>query len=321
MQLNLPIWDSVRDCNNLLIAGMGGGFDVFCGLPVYFTLRELGMTVHLGNFSFSDLTLYDSGLLHNGIRLTDTLIGVQAEDEDLPIYFPELHLAEWFREARGEDVTVWTLHKTGARPLIENYRVLVEHLGIDGILLIDGGVDSLSRGNEALPGTVVEDWLSLLAVHTLQDVPVRVQACLGFGAEREVTHAHALENIAALMAAGGFLGGCALTSQMPAYQAYDEAVIFVQAKAWQDPSVINSSVISAVRGYYGDFHLTEKTRGSRLWISPLMSLYWFFDLETVAGHNHILPLLAETEQSMEALYIVMRELLTRHKRPTAKIPL
>ncbi len=86
-------------------------------------------------------------------------------------------------------------------------------------------------------------------------------------------YAHVLENIAGLTEAGGFLGVCSLTPQMPAYQAYEEAVLYVQGKRFQDPSVINSSIISAVQGHYGDYHLTEKNKGSRLWISPLMPLY------------------------------------------------
>jgi len=34
MDLNLPILDQLASCKNLLIAGMGGGYDVFCGLPI-----------------------------------------------------------------------------------------------------------------------------------------------------------------------------------------------------------------------------------------------------------------------------------------------
>ena len=30
MDLNLPIEDEITTCRNLLIAGMGGGFDIFC---------------------------------------------------------------------------------------------------------------------------------------------------------------------------------------------------------------------------------------------------------------------------------------------------
>jgi hypothetical protein len=55
------------------------------------------------------------------------------------------------------------------------------------------------------------------------------------------------------------------------------------------------------QGYYGNHHLTEKTRGSRLWISPLMPIYWFFDLPTVAHQNLYLSHLGDTETFMDAL--------------------
>jgi hypothetical protein len=51
MQLNLPIFDRLADCRNILIAGMGGGFDVFSGLPIYFALPERGQRAHLANLT------------------------------------------------------------------------------------------------------------------------------------------------------------------------------------------------------------------------------------------------------------------------------
>ncbi len=53
MHLNLPMLDQVSSCRNLLIAGMGGGFDLFCGLPIYFELQRRGQRAHLANYSFS----------------------------------------------------------------------------------------------------------------------------------------------------------------------------------------------------------------------------------------------------------------------------
>jgi hypothetical protein len=53
MDLNLPILHLLQDKKNILIAGAGGGFDIFAGLPLYFTLRNMGKTVHLANYSFS----------------------------------------------------------------------------------------------------------------------------------------------------------------------------------------------------------------------------------------------------------------------------
>lgn len=45
MELNLPILDQLAASTQILSAGIGGGFDLFCGLPLYFSL--LGATIRL----------------------------------------------------------------------------------------------------------------------------------------------------------------------------------------------------------------------------------------------------------------------------------
>lgn len=316
MDLNLPLLNQLSNCKNLLIAGMGGGYDVFCGLPIYFELKKHGVNAHLANFSFSDIESVDSGN-----RLSKTLVGITRKQERVFPYFPELHLVHWFKEKRNEDITIWCFHKTGAAPLTENYRILAEHLSLDGILLVDGGVDSLVRGDEAELGTAIEDLTTLYAVNQLSDIHNRWLACVGFGAEQNLTHAHILENIASLTKAGGFLGSCSLTPQMEVYQDYEEAVVHVQSNEFQDPSVINSSIVSAVRGQYGDYHLTEKTRRGHLWISPLMSLYWFFDFDCVVKENMLLPEIEGTLLFRDALYKVIARAERLSRRAESKIPL
>jgi hypothetical protein len=316
LHLNLPILEQLESCNNVLIAGMGGGFDLFCGLPIYFDLLNCGQTVHLASYSFSEI-----GLISNSIHLTDSLIGVTADSENQLGYFPEGYLARWFRENRNQDVTLWCFEKTGVRPLIENYQALVEHLGIDGILLVDGGVDSLLRGDEVQIGTILEDAISLVAVSELKHVPVRIMACLGFGAEQEIHYAHIFENIAKLTDLNAFLGTCSLLQQMASYQLYEDAVSYVQAQPRQDSSVINSSVMSAVQGHYGNHHLTDKTRGSRLWISPLMSIYWFFEVAAVARRNLLFPNLRYTDTRTEAYRGMIQARRGLALRKPAKIPL
>ena len=78
MQLNLPILEQVSGSQNILIAGMGGGFDIFCGLPLYFELQGLGYEIHLASFSFSDIVG-----LYEGEQLSDTLVGVSTEIEGI----------------------------------------------------------------------------------------------------------------------------------------------------------------------------------------------------------------------------------------------
>ncbi len=316
MRLNLPILERLKRCKSVLIAGMGGGFDIFCGLPIYFELRRRDQEVHLANYSFSDVIYFEGGK-----RLTDTLVGLTAEVPGFALDFPELHLARWFQEACNEAVTIWSFHKTGTCTLLKNYRALTEHLAIDGILLIDGGVDSLMRGDEAATGTLIEDAISLFVVNELAEVKTRLLGTVGLGAEQDIAYAHVLENIARLTEAGGFLGACSLTPQMEAYQAYEEALLYVQTQECQEPSVINSSVVSAVQGHYGDYHLTSKTKGSSLWISPLLPIYWFFDLVTVAQHNLYLSQLRHTETFMDAVRAYTRCAPLLPRRPPMRIPL
>jgi hypothetical protein len=316
MEMNLPILSQLQGCRSVLIAGIGGGYDIFCGLPLFFDLRQRGFHVHLANYSFSDI-----GQCEGGERLSGTLVGVLADHELITPYFPEYYLAQWFAQARGERVPIWSFDKTGAEPLAQDYARLVQHLQLDAIVLVDGGVDSLARGDEAETGTLVEDAISLAAIRRLDGLKTRILACTGFGAERDVNHAQIFENIAALTSENAFLGSCSLTASMDAFAPYEQALLHVQAQRFHDPSVINSSIVSAVRGRFGDFHLTAKTKGSRLWISPLMPIYWFFDFEAVARRSLVLDLIERTQTFREAVMRVVHHGSQMPRRPGSRIPL
>lgn len=292
MKLNIPILEKIPADATILIAGAGGGYDIFSGLPLFFELEDLGYDVHLANFSFSDVVG-----LYEGEQLSDTLVGVSIDVEHTEDYFPEYYLAEWFFDERNEFVTVWCFQKTGARPLIQNYRLLTKHLGVDCIILVDGGVDSLMRGDEPNPGTLLEDTLSIIAVNEMNHVPLRFLTCIGLGIEFEIGYAHLFQNISALAKLSGFLGSCSLIKQMPTFQKYKEAVLYTFDQQPKYPSVICSSLISSVHGEYGDYHLTNKTKGNELRISTLMAMYWFFDLQVVAKQNYLI-------QDLKASYTV-----------------
>lgn len=316
MRLDLPFDAMLPEGASVLIAGMGGGFDVFCGLPIYFELKQRGFSVHLGSVSFAEIKEY-----RDGEWLSETLVGVGPADEGAKGYHPERFLSRWFREALGEEVAVWCMDPNGVQSLLTDFRLLTERLGIEAIVLIDGGVDSLTRGDETLVGSVMEDYATLIAVSLLPGVPVRMMACLGMGVETDVSHACVFENIALLTRAGGFLGSSALLAQTEAYQQYEAAVNYVHAQPGQHPSVINASVISSARGFYGDHHATERTRGSTLWISPLMSLYWFFSVDAVAQQNLFLSVLEQT-QSVGDVFAATYEAREGMKlRPSFSIPL
>jgi len=222
------------------------------------------------------------------------------------MYYPEGFLSQWFLEG-GEDITVWMMARTGVRPLVMNYKHLVKKLNIDAILLVDGGVDSIMRGDEEGPGTLVEDSISLAAVDEV-DVPVKLLACIGFGTEVEeaVCHHHALDNIAALTKTGGFLGTCSLLPQMPVYQKFEEACRYVWEQPTHKKSHITTRVIPAAQGEFGDYHMYDNDKNIPLFISPLMSLYWFFDADKVIERSLIVPLVGETYTTQDAFVRFMQ---------------
>jgi hypothetical protein len=302
MRLNIPILDQLADSQHILIAGAGGGFDVFCGLPLYFTLREMGKDVHLANYSFTTLELIN--MVAEPFALVEGLVHApRGEIKYELIYYPEGYLVQWFKEVRGEEVTVWMMARTGAAQLAEGYAALVKHLNIDAIILVDGGVDSIMRGDEVGSGTLVEDAITLAAVQPL-DVPVKILACIGFGTEVEesVCHYNALENMAALTKAGGFLGSCSLTPQMEAFQLFEAACRYVWEQPKHAKSHISTRIIPAAHGEFGSYKMYPDEY-SGVFISPLMSMYWFFDAHMVIERSLLIPLIRETTSTTQAIMI------------------
>jgi hypothetical protein len=274
--LQLPFFAELDEAKTILIAGAGGGFDIFSGLPLYFALRGAGKQVFLANLSFSHLEAA------TGRQLAPAALEVTADSRVMAGYFPEYHLCRWFR-SQSEEVPIYCFDRTGFQPLLEGYRAVVNHLQVDTVVLVDGGTDSLMRGDEAGLGTPEEDIVSIAAVDVLE-VARKYLVCLGFGVDafHGVCHAHALEAVAELTREGAFLGALSLTQEMPEVRRYMEAAEAVCAAMPDCPSIVCASILSALEGHYGDHHRTGRTRGSTLWINPLMTMYWCFRLNPVA---------------------------------------
>jgi hypothetical protein len=318
MILNLPILDSLNSCKNILITGIGGGFDIYAGLPIYFELRRRGMSVHLANYSFSSIAQ-----IKDGLNLSPSLHAITAQDtlSGMLAYFPEGHLSRWFYDRLGLEVTIWGFEKTGVALLYDAYEALVKYHQIDGIIMVDGGFDSLLRGDEAQLGTIVEDSISLCAINALPHIQTKILACIALGAELDITYAHVFENIAVLTDLDAFYGTCSLVRAMESYQLFEDAVLYAQVQVGQDSSVINSSIVSATQGHFGNFHLTEKTRGNRLWISPLMPMYWFFDGRTVAKRNLFLPDMGYTDSVWDVVRLIQNRREHISARKDSRVPL
>ena len=98
---------------------------------------------------------------------------------------------------------------------------------------------------------------------------------------------------------GGYLGAFSLTGEMPEVQRAREAIGHVLARTPERPSIVLTSVLSALDGCFGDVHSTQRTWGTELFINPLMSLYWCFRLGPVARRIVYLPGETEVEGYLE----------------------
>lgn len=271
-----PLFGALAPAQRVLIAGAGGGFDIYAGIPLAIALAKEGKRIHLGNLSFSDLS---------GLALEDWVApGVAAvgpEAAGAHDYFPERTLARWLA-GRSLEPVVYAFERVGVQPLRRAYRELVQRLEVDAVVLVDGGTDILMRGDEAGLGTPEEDIASLVAVAGL-DLPVRLVVCAGFGIDsfHGVCHAHVLENIAALDQDAAYLGALSIPARGEEGEAYLDAVSHAQEHTPHHPSIVNGQIAAAMCGIFGDKHFTTRTGGSELFINPLMAVYFSFQLAGV----------------------------------------
>jgi hypothetical protein len=284
--LDQPVAKSLEGARRVLVAGCGGGYDVLGAVPLRHALRAAGIEVHLASLSFT----YLNGLA-NAVQdaRVPNLYAVGANAATTRAYCPEAHLAQFLdREDGGENV-VWSFDKTGVRPLAAAYRALVDRLDLDAIILVDGGIDAVLRGDETSLGTPSEDLASLAAATSLE-IPVLL-ACVGMTAELRdgIAHAQVFERIAELTREGAYLGASALVPGTPGCDVYVRAVDAVfTGQADQKQSHVHKVITSAVRGDFG-------ATAPHVWLSPLASMFWFFDAHTVARTHRFLDKLRATD--------------------------
>lgn len=273
----IPIFQELETSETILIAGAGGGFDIFCGIPLYFNLIEQGKKVIIANFSFTWLNETTAE------KVTPFCYRIRIGDSDLSgrNYFPEKYLKMWLG-LQGKQVEIYGFERTGVNPLRDAYKYLIKKHQIDTIVLVDGGTDSLMFGDEEGLGTPQEDVCSMAAVYR-SGIKKQFLLSVGFGIDHfhGVSHYRFLENVAQMMKEGGYLGTFQLTKEMEEAQKYIDAINFVNQKIKGMESIVSNSVVSALEGNYGDHHTVNRTKGSELWINPLMTIYWCFDLRKV----------------------------------------
>jgi hypothetical protein len=303
MRLNIPKING----NRFLICGAGGGFDVFAGLPLAY---ELGLDncwfANYGNKKFGEVKQY-SHPYEKGDFGTYSLEEIAKGDGNLELWGPGNGPGckrSWDGDYPEEKVLpfitndCFTITREGVLSTHNALQGIVSSFDIDSVIMVDGGVDSLMKGDEAEAGTVLEDIITLTAANLLR-VPNKYLMCLGFGAETEenLNHYRVLENMAQIISKKGFLGSCSLTRDADAYKFYRQ----VTTSAWGGDdytdrvSHIHSRVIPSVDGHFGngEDHAMVQAADARVhgdsgndpFLSALSGIMWFFNLRQVVQNK------------------------------------
>jgi hypothetical protein len=291
----------------VMIVGVGGGFDVFTGLPFMtrYTKRFVlvnsspHMNFHYREASVDDHPEYSIGYKHN-------LVGN------------------------------YTVGRQGVGLVKKAYQSIIDKHKVDTILAVDGGVDSLQRGDEQDSGTILEDFISLAALNEVKlsphghcgqgDEGCKILCCAGFGTETEenLNHYRVLENMAALTDA--FIGSFSLTKDSQAFKEY----VADCERAWDGgnrKSHIQTKIISAVNGRFGsnniyseiDARVANSTKAT--FISPLSSIYWMFDLEKVVQRNLAIPVIKNSNTFVDAKIMLRNWMSFQKLRSHDSLPL
>lgn len=310
----IPFCKRLAAADRILIAGCGGGFDVYAGVPLALPLIEAGKEVVLANLSFTNHALC------GGEPIAPTALRIDRQSRPLP-YFPERWLAEWLA-TQGRAVPIYAFARSGVRPLIEAYRSIVERHRIDLVVLVDGGTDSVLFGDEPGLGTVAEDAVSIVAACAAAGERVLL-AAIGFGIDHHdgVSHHAFLENVARLSRDGGFLGAFSLGPGTPEADAFLDLVAYANRRQPLHQSIVCNSIASAFRGEFGNYHATSRTGATELFINPLMSQYWTFDAPSIVRHMAYATELRETERIEDAQRVIEICRETVEVRPRRVLPL
>ncbi len=278
-KMHLPL--SIAPGSRILIAGAGGGYDFLCGLPIALFLQNLGHEILFANYSFSRLNEIEDAEWVN-----ESILSVKPNSKMKNNgYFPEGKLSRWFKSEQNKDVPIFCFSNLGVKSLTRVYDFLFQRHSISHLILIDGGVDGIFRGDEFDLGTPSMDSISIIGA-SLSRIPNKIYSITAFGSEGlkgEISHAQVLNRISDLIKIDKMLGVTSLLKSSQIGETFIKAVKFIYQNSQRDhESNIVSSLIKSMIGEFGDTAVNSKTQERKIWISPLTSLFWFFDLCAVA---------------------------------------
>jgi len=321
------------EVRTVLLAGCGGGFDFVHAMLLVPDLVALGKRIVIGSYSFGEprrlggaapIVFDDNGVIARRVSARSTGDGY---------YAPEIHVAsfldERFPQRAPHEVYAYYARDFTVPLLTRWYRQLIDEHTIDAVVIVDGGSDSLMRGDEEGLGDPIEDCVSVTTVAALTE-PTGVDTLLltiGLGADRfnQVSDAASLRAIAELTAAGGFLGALALPPESGAFRFYRDCLDHLDARQ-EFRSVMAGAVVSSGEGHFGrdgvPHRLAGRVRPGQIYLWPLMPMLWGFEPAHVARRSLMAGWIrdCETVEACHAAVTAGRAQLAAQVRTVEDLP-
>jgi hypothetical protein len=309
----------------------GGGFD-FCHSAILVPeLKRLGKRIVWLSYSFGTISNVTAETVFSCSDKGPLVKLVSAQSGGPPNYQPEIGYCKSLDAAYPADAP-HTMYACYARDfaittLSQVYRHIVDTHDIDTLLMIDGGSDSLMRGDEAGLGDPIEDAVSVGAGASLRTLRHKFLLSVGFGADRfnGVSDGASLRAVAELTKAGGFRGSASVEPDDPGFAFYRSTLETIYAHQ-TFRSVLSSLILAAGEGEYGMIvpkHSGEsvlflssvvlicysggRVREGSAYVWPLMNMLWAFDVDAVAARSWTVGWIREAKSHDESQMMLMIE--------------
>ncbi len=273
----------------ILVVGVGGGGDITSTLILRKRLKKLGKQVIAGNVAWKRYEEDPKAIarkiddFENIKRISKTtfLINKNSKLKD-GVIFDEFKFAKYY----NEEILMVDVHK-GVKGIIEGLNKAIDSLGIDFVIGIDGGGDSLATGFEK---TLKSPLIDAMMTAALKNIKVPSILCVfAYGCDGELTFDELNKNFAELIKNDGFLFATSLCK--------DEIAEMEEILKLTHSEVARLGIMAAK----GDFGIKILRGGKRVvYLTPFASLLLFFKTEKVYEHNRLCKLVEKTQSLEEA---------------------
>ncbi len=275
----------LKRIDRALLIGMGGGGDVVSTLAIADFFNVFDVECICGGVVWERITRdkkpgpLSIEEIENCERINDCLAWINPKSNYKGLKLIVSQVSEFLgEEVVGVDIT------KGEVGLTQSLREFVEDEGVDIVVGVDAGGDSLARGNERGLHSPLADAIVISSLNKLNSII----AVVGYGSDGELSREELESYLTGIAGKGGLLGASLITRDFA-----DRVIDFVNGVY----TTASKIPIIASQGYRGKFKVWDK---AVIDVSVLNALIFYVDTHTVYELSSIPKAVEGTKSIWEA---------------------